>query len=82
MYFGFHSVFQGTTCKPSMGYSFGAGTIDGPGGFDFKQGKEEDFLIASCIVLRAKCWDKGFVMSEHSWIRGPPEFDIRLPLQK
>lgn len=21
-----------------MGYSFGAGTTDGPGGFDFKQG--------------------------------------------
>lgn len=29
---------NGTTCKPSMGYSFGAGTVDGPGGFDFKQG--------------------------------------------
>lgn len=26
------------TCKPAMGYSFAAGTIDGPGAFDFKQG--------------------------------------------
>ncbi|XP_005100690.1 neutral ceramidase isoform X1 [Aplysia californica] len=26
------------TCKPSMGYSFAAGTTDGPGAFDFKQG--------------------------------------------
>ncbi|KAK9765121.1 Neutral ceramidase [Basidiobolus ranarum] len=25
-------------CKPSMGYSFAAGTTDGPGEFDFKQG--------------------------------------------
>lgn len=24
-----------TTCKPAMGYSFAAGTIDGPGEFDF-----------------------------------------------
>ena len=27
-----------STCKPAMGYSFAAGTIDGPGAFDFKQG--------------------------------------------
>ena len=26
------------TCKPAMGYSFAAGTIDGPGEFDFRQG--------------------------------------------
>jgi len=26
------------TCKPSMGYSFAAGTTDGPGAFDFTQG--------------------------------------------
>lgn len=26
------------TCKPAMGYSFAAGTIDGPGAFDFQQG--------------------------------------------
>ncbi|RUS88499.1 hypothetical protein EGW08_003757 [Elysia chlorotica] len=28
----------GYTCKTSMGYSFAAGTTDGPGAFDFKQG--------------------------------------------
>ncbi|GFO12902.1 LOW QUALITY PROTEIN: neutral ceramidase-like [Plakobranchus ocellatus] len=28
----------GHTCKTSMGYSFAAGTTDGPGAFDFKQG--------------------------------------------
>ncbi|KAL7059867.1 hypothetical protein AAHC03_013786 [Spirometra sp. Aus1] len=28
----------GKTCKPAMGYSFAAGTTDGPGVFDFKQG--------------------------------------------
>lgn len=26
------------TCRPAMGYSFAAGTTDGPGAFDFKQG--------------------------------------------
>lgn len=28
----------GTTCPPAMGFSFAAGTTDGPGAFDFKQG--------------------------------------------
>lgn len=27
------------TCKPAMGYSFAAGTIDGPGAFNFQQGE-------------------------------------------
>lgn len=27
----------GKTCKPAMGFSFAAGTTDGPGAFDFKQ---------------------------------------------
>merc|ERR1719419_135464 len=27
-----------TTCKPALGYSFAAGTTDGPGEFDFTQG--------------------------------------------
>jgi neutral ceramidase len=26
------------TCKPAMGFSFAAGTTDGPGAFDFRQG--------------------------------------------
>lgn len=28
----------GMTCPPAMGASFAAGTTDGPGAFDFKQG--------------------------------------------
>ena len=28
----------GVTCPAAMGYSFAAGTTDGPGGFDFIQG--------------------------------------------
>ncbi|ORX82000.1 Neutral/alkaline nonlysosomal ceramidase [Basidiobolus meristosporus CBS 931.73] len=28
-------------CKPAMGYSFAAGTTDGPGEFDFKQGDSD-----------------------------------------
>lgn len=27
-------------CRPAMGYSFAAGTTDGPGEFDFKQGTQ------------------------------------------
>ncbi|XP_069609633.1 putative neutral ceramidase C [Ranitomeya imitator] len=30
-----------TTCKPALGYSFGAGTIDGPGLINFTQGMTE-----------------------------------------
>ena len=44
--------YQGTTCKPSMGYSFGAGTVDGPGGFDFKQGKVH--YTWYCLILHYK----------------------------
>ncbi|CAH8869947.1 unnamed protein product [Trichobilharzia szidati] len=29
---------KGSTCKPAMGFSFAAGTTDGPGEFDFVQG--------------------------------------------
>lgn len=29
----------GRTCLPAMGYSFAAGTTDGPGAFDFTQGR-------------------------------------------
>jgi neutral ceramidase len=31
-------VHQVKLCKPAMGYSFAAGTTDGPGAFDFTQG--------------------------------------------
>lgn len=39
------------TCKPAMGYSFAAGTTDGPGEFDFTQGTNNsnpfwDFITA------------------------------------
>uniref|UniRef100_A0A0B7A399 Neutral ceramidase n=2 Tax=Arion vulgaris TaxID=1028688 RepID=A0A0B7A399_9EUPU len=32
-------------CKPAMGYSFAAGTTDGPGAFDFKQGSNSSSPI-------------------------------------
>ncbi|KAK4474500.1 hypothetical protein MN116_001649, partial [Schistosoma mekongi] len=35
----------GTTCKPAMGFSFAAGTTDGPGDFDFTQGTTEGSLF-------------------------------------
>ena len=34
----FNATHTGRTCKPAMGFSFAAGTTDGPGAFDFKQG--------------------------------------------
>ncbi|XP_046453897.1 neutral ceramidase-like [Daphnia pulex] len=41
-------------CKPAMGYSFAAGTTDGPGAFDFTQGvtSPNDFwnLVGSALV--------------------------------
>lgn len=33
------------TCKPAMGYSFGAGTTDGPGAFDFRQASNSTSLV-------------------------------------
>nr|CAB3223352.1 neutral ceramidase [Phallusia mammillata] len=33
-----NSTHTSRTCKPAMGFSFAAGTTDGPGAFDFKQG--------------------------------------------
>ena len=33
-----NSTHNVTTCKPAMGFSFAAGTTDGPGAFNFKQG--------------------------------------------
>ena len=37
----FTILMQGKTCPPAMGYSFAAGTTDGPGAFDFTQGMTE-----------------------------------------
>ncbi|ETE59986.1 putative neutral ceramidase C, partial [Ophiophagus hannah] len=34
-----NSTHTGKTCKPALGYSFAAGTMDGPGMFNFTQGK-------------------------------------------
>lgn len=37
------------TCPAAMGFSFAAGTTDGPGAFDFKQG--DDQVITDSIPL-------------------------------
>uniref|UniRef100_A0A8D0L4Y3 Neutral ceramidase n=1 Tax=Sphenodon punctatus TaxID=8508 RepID=A0A8D0L4Y3_SPHPU len=51
-----NSTHTGKTCKPALGYSFAAGTIDGTGFFNFTQGSLEgtpfwdgvrDFLLTS-----------------------------------
>eukprot|EP00074_Homo_sapiens_P078094 XP_011538273.1 neutral ceramidase isoform X3 [Homo sapiens] len=36
-----NSTHASKTCKPALGYSFAAGTIDGVGGLNFTQGKTE-----------------------------------------
>ncbi|XP_014661394.1 PREDICTED: putative neutral ceramidase C [Priapulus caudatus] len=38
------------TCAPAMGYSFAAGTTDGPGSFNFTQGTTEENEFWSSIV--------------------------------
>ncbi|XP_077999316.1 neutral ceramidase-like [Glandiceps talaboti] len=37
------------TCKPSMGYSFAAGTTDGPGAFNFTQGSTSGSLFWDAV---------------------------------
>jgi len=36
-------------CIPAMGYSFAAGTTDGPGAFDFKQGTLSDNVLWNSV---------------------------------
>lgn len=36
------------TCPASMGFGFAAGTTDGPGAFDFKQGDDKVIGNSSC----------------------------------
>lgn len=57
------------TCPAAMGFGFAAGTTDGPGAFDFKQG--DDQVIGKCkafkvirfptlfyfTFLTSLCWD-------------------------
>ena len=43
---------QVKTCKPAMGYSFAAGTTDGPGAFNFKQGQSPVDLSDHLANLR------------------------------
>lgn len=45
----YNSTFTGHTCKPAMGYSFAAGTTDGPGAFDFTQGETEGNLFWNLV---------------------------------
>ncbi|XP_072165665.1 uncharacterized protein [Diadema setosum] len=45
----YNSTFIGKTCKPSMGFSFAAGTTDGPGAFDFTQGETEGNLFWNLV---------------------------------
>lgn len=45
--FCFMILFQAKTCKPALGYSFAAGTIDGVSGLNITQGEREDGVRAS-----------------------------------
>ena len=56
-----------------MGYSFAAGTVDGPGAFNFEQGLYQLYSFAVCIYSGAlngtidKCPDyQGVLISEVS----------------
>lgn len=42
------------TCPAAVGFAFAAGTTDGPGAFDFKQGDDKviwKFLVHVCSML-------------------------------
>lgn len=39
------------TCPAAMGFGFAAGTTDGPGAFDFKQG--DDKVVFVCLAFTA-----------------------------
>ncbi|XP_072038922.1 uncharacterized protein [Amphiura filiformis] len=41
----YNDSFTGKTCKSSMGFSFAAGTTDGPGAFSFTQGDTEGTIF-------------------------------------
>ena len=43
-------MFQVKTCKPAMGFSFAAGTTDGPGEFSFEQGMGSGILYGYHFV--------------------------------
>lgn len=46
------------TCPAAMGFAFAAGTTDGPGAFDFKQGDDKVFLagyVGSVCPLLHSC---------------------------
>ena len=38
------------TCPPAMGFSFAAGTIDGPGAFNFTQGRHVCACVCECLT--------------------------------
>lgn len=38
------------TCPASMGFAFAAGTTDGPGAFDFKQGDDQVMIIGNSLT--------------------------------
>jgi len=46
------------TCPAAMGFAFAAGTTDGPGAFDFKQGDDQVFkkilLVYLTIINRSE----------------------------
>lgn len=79
------------TCKPAMGYSFAAGTTDGPGAFNFRQGSNStnpfwrlvsDFLKTpsaeqvACQRPKPILLDTGEISAPYMW--EPEIVDIQL----
>jgi len=46
---------QVQTCPPAMGDSFAAGTVDGPGAFNFKQGTTFFIIMCSTWLYSTGC---------------------------
>ncbi|XP_064615705.1 uncharacterized protein LOC135479730 [Liolophura sinensis] len=77
-----NSTTKVKTCKPAMGYSFAAGTTDGPGMFNFVQGSKSenlfwdlvrDFLATptdaqrSCHAPKPILLDTGEIKNPYQW---------------
>lgn len=54
------------TCPAAMGFAFAAGTTDGPGAFDFKQG--DDHVKFLCRIMFDQSLYKSFLSGQNTLI--------------
>ena len=62
------------TCPAAMGFAFAAGTTDGPGAFDFKQGDDKVQYISS--ILASEFSMKCYLLIVNLFLSGKPFLEI------